>query len=167
MDDPFAHVHVHPQVKPSALSCHDTHISGRRKPSLLPPTLLLTTTHGLSISIFTPAEWLSSNQCLTSALFNRTGATFFGSSGADTQLSHTMFPSEGHLKPEKVSEHNTVLSFHDGLVTTKYYSISRSRIHLATPLRKLKQIEPVCQLEGSACCLLWPLLYMGLKLNVK
>lgn len=108
-------------------------------------------------------------QCLTSALFNQRGATFFGSSGTDAQLSCIIFPNEGHLKPETVSEHNTVLSFHDGLTHThkNTLSISRLQINLAIVQRKLKQIEPVCQLEHSACCLLWLLLYMGLKLNVK
>lgn len=62
-----------------------------------------------------------------------------------------------------------VLSFHDGLTKKKKnnLSISCSQINLAIVLRKLKQIEPVCQLEHSACCLLWLLLYIGLKLNVK
>lgn len=61
-----------------------------------------------------------------------------------------------------------VLSFHDGLTKkNNNLSISCSQINLAIMLRKRKQIEPVCQLEHSACCLLWLLLYIGLKLNVK
>lgn len=41
---------------------------------------------------------------------------------ADTRVSCIMFPNEGHLKPETVSEHNTVLSFHDGLTKNQEYS---------------------------------------------
>jgi len=65
------------------------------------------------------AQFRPGIQCLTLTLFNERGATFFGSSAADAQRSRIMFPNEGHLKPETVSEHNTVLSFHGGITQKK------------------------------------------------
>lgn len=50
-----------------------------------------------------------------------------------------MFPNEGHLKPETVSEHNTVLSFHDGLTHTKkyfeYFSLADKLGHRAKEIK--------------------------------
>lgn len=82
-------------------------------------------------------------QCLTSALFNQSEATFFGSSGTDAQLSCIIFPNEGHLKPETVSEHNTVLSFHDGLTRahthtqkySEYFSLADKLGHRAKEIK--------------------------------
>lgn len=148
---------THNTLNPCAQHGHNTYIYGRSKP--YSPTSSCET-DPLHPYTCWPGQSKSGIQHLTLVWFIKDLAPWV------THSTHMLFPNEGHLKHKATSNTSALFSWWTNKKKNNL-SISCSQINLAIVLRKLKQIEPVCQLEHSACCLLWLLLYIGLKLNVK